>query len=540
MIIKKYIIISIIFFNCFIFSQSNTNEFKEGKVGYTSSQFIYVLFNNTNGVNEGDTIFTKVKNKFNPALIVKFISSSSAACEKINNEEFKKDLPIFAKIENHQETVSQTEDTLMLKSSANVITVDETKNITTSKKVIEHNNEFSGRYSVQSYTGFSNLDRSSDYLRWRHSLLLGIRNIAGSSLSFSTYSMLAYRVSEWTSVSSNLGKAFKVYEMNLNYQFDESTNLWVGRYLNRKISNLSVVDGAQFEKSFSFLTFGLVAGSRPNFIDFGINTKLFEYGIYFNRADSIGSGLMENTLSFFEQTNDFKTDRRFVYFQHNNNFLYHTSLFASAEVDLYKVQNGLHKNDLSLTSLYLSARYTPINEISFNLSYDARKNVIYYETFKSLADSVLENETRQGFRARTVIRPWNNIYLSFQYGYRYSKSDAKPSSNYGGSIAFNTIPFIEASTTFDFNRLKSNYVDGYIYSVNLDKYFTDISSDFSIGFRKTEYSFFNNSSKLDEKAILLNFSTSVFRLFSFSISYEGVFESVRTFNRVLIDLTTRF
>lgn len=536
---KKYIVTIFLFCSFFVYSQSSTNSNKEGKVGYTSSQFVYVNFDNTNGVSERDTLFIKIKNRFNPALIVKYISSSSAACEKISDENFKQGLSIYAIIKNHQEIVSQTADTLTIVPLDNTIPVQEIKNIEI-KKTIEHNTEFSGRYSVQSYTGFSNLDSKSDYLRWRHSLRLGINNIGGSSLSFSTYSILAYKTNEWASVSSNLGKAFKVYDLNINYQFDESAILWVGRYLNQKISNLSIVDGAQFEKSFSFLTLGLVAGSRPNFNDFGLNTKLFEYGVYFNRTDSIGRRVMENTLSIFEQTNDFKTDRRFVYFQHDNNFLYNTNLFASAEVDLYKVQNGLRKNDFSLTSLYLSARYSPINEISFNLSYDARKNVIYYETFKSIADSVLENETRQGFRARTMVRPWNNIYISLQYGYRYSKTDAKPSRNYGGSLAFNVIPFIEASTTFDFNRLQSNYVDGYIYSVSLDKYFTELSSDFSIGFRKTEYSFFNNSSKLDEKALLLNFSTSVLRPFSFSISYEGVFESVRTYNRVLIDLTTRF
>lgn len=536
---KKYIVTIFLFCSFFVYSQSSTNSNKEGKVGYTSSQFVYVNFDNTNGVNERDTLFIKIKNRFNPALIVKYISSSSAACEKISDENFKQGLSIYAKIKNQQEIVSLTADTLTIVPLDNTIPVQEIKNIEI-KKTIEHNTEFSGRYSVQSYTGFSNLYSKSDYLRWRHSLKLGINNIGGSSLSFSTYSILAYKTNEWASVSSNLGKAFKVYDLNINYQFDESAILWVGRYLNQKISNLSIVDGAQFEKSFSFLTLGLVAGSRPNFNDFGLNTKLFEYGVYFNRTDSIGRRVMENTLSIFEQTNDFKTDRRFVYFQHDNNFLYNTNLFASAEVDLYKVQNGLRKNDFSLTSLYLSARYSPINEISFNLSYDARKNVIYYETFKSIADSVLENETRQGFRARTMVRPWNNIYISLQYGYRYSKTDAKPSRNYGGSLAFNVIPFIEASTTFDFNRLQSNYVDGYIYSVSLDKYFTELSSDFSIGFRKTEYSFFNNSSKLDEKALLLNFSTSVLRPFSFSISYEGVFESVRTYNRVLIDLTTRF
>jgi hypothetical protein len=32
------------------------------------------------------------------------------------------------------------------------------------------------------------------------------------------------------------------------------------------------------------------------------------------------------------------------------------------------------------------------------LSYDARKNVIYYETFKTTLVSIIENETRQALR----------------------------------------------------------------------------------------------------------------------------------------------
>ena len=113
----------------------------------------------------------------------------------------------------------------------------------------------------------------------------------------------------------------------------------------------------------------------------------------------------------------------------------------------------LGKSDFSLTSLFLSARYSPVREFSLSLSYDARKNVYYYETFKSLSDSVLENETRQGFRARTVIRPMNNLIVGLQYGYRYSKSDIKPSRNYGGNISYTMIPLIESSFGINYNRI---------------------------------------------------------------------------------------
>lgn len=512
---------------------------KEGKVGYTSSQMVYVNFDNTTGISESDTLFVKVKNKNLPALVVKYLSSSSAACEKLTNEEFKSGGLVYASINDNQST---TLENVPLNSTAqtNEIKplVKEIKQEYKSAKEIEA--KINGRYSIQSYSNFNNISDKGDYQRWRHSFRFGVQNIGGSGLSFSTYSIFAYKADEWKTISSKLGRALKVYDLNLNYRFDESTQLWFGRYLNRKISNISIVDGLQFEKAFSFLTFGLIAGSRPNFTDFGLNTKLFEYGIYLNRIDSLGKAIMENTFSIFQQTNNSKVDRRFAYLQHTNNIITNTNLFASAEVDLYKRELGIGKSDFSLTSLYLSARYAPVREFSLNVSYDARKNVYYYETFKSLSDSVLENETRQGFRIRTVLRPFNNLVIGLQYGYRDSKSDLKPSKNYGGNISYSMIPIIQSSFGLNYNRLISNYVDGNVYSITLNKSLSEIRSDLSISFRKTDYSFALGNTKFDEKAFIFDFTTSLLNPISLSMSYEGAFESTRSYGRILFDITMRF
>ncbi len=537
--ITKSIFILIFFSPGIIFSQIVENEVKEGRVTFSSSQFVYVNFQNTEDISEGDTLFIKNKNNLVPILKVKYLSSTSAACEKLSDTKIDQGANIIFRKQVINKNITQSND-----SSSNKIINDTSHPVLTSEvstdRIKSSSTQFRGRYSIQSYSGISNINSRSDFQRWRHSLLLGIKDIGGSALSFSTYTIFAYNVEQWQDVSSNPGKALKVYDLNLNYQFTESAQIKLGRFLNPKISNISVVDGLQFEKAFPFLTFGLVTGSRPNFSDFGLNLKLFEYGIYLSRSDTVNNRLMENTLSYFEQTNDFKTDRRFVYFQHYNNLFSKLSLFVSSEVDLYKIVSGVHKNDFKLTSIYLSARYAPVNAVSFNVSYDARKNIIYYETFKSIADSILENETRQGFRVRTYLRPWQNLFASLQFGYRSSKSDLKPSKNYGGSLGYNNIPVFDLTVMADYNKLNSSYVDGYIYSANLSKYLYELRSDFSVGFRNTSYTFPNSDYKLDEKAILINFSTSILKPFSFSISYEGVFESVRTYSRFLIDLTTRF
>ena len=535
----KYILLFVILISFLVFPQSSSNEVKEGKVTYTSSQFVYVSFDNTDGIKEGDTLFIKDKINFVPALKVKYLSSSSVACNKIISKNFNQNTSVFAN--THMDNNSVT----LVDSSVNIpVPINQTDSPERELTEVEIHSppfaEVSGRYSIQSYTNISNQGKESENIRWRHSLMLGMKNISGSGLSFSNYAILSYRAQDWNSITSNLGRALKIYDLNLQYQFDESSSIWVGRYLNRKVSNLSVVDGLQFEKGFSFLTFGLIAGSRPNFYDFGLNTKLFEYGAYINRSDSIGNGWMENTFSYFEQTNDFKTDRRFIYFQHSNNLLNNIFLFASTEIDLFKIDNNQHRNDFSLTSLYLSTRYSPVREFSLSLSYDARKNVIYYETFKSIGDSIFESETRQGIRARATIRPLNSLSFNFQYGYRDSKSDIKPSKNYGGGIMYSSIPFLEGYLTADFNRIQSSYVDGYIYSAYLGKSLYKINSDFSIGFRKTKYSFTRNTFELNENALLLSFSTFVLNPFSFSINYEGIFVSSQTYARILFNLTTRF
>lgn len=88
-----YYISVLILYSVSIFAQTS---WKEGKVGYISSQLVYVSFNNTDGLSELDTLFIKSKNKNIPALRIKYLSSSSAACERIMNDEFKSDMIVYA------------------------------------------------------------------------------------------------------------------------------------------------------------------------------------------------------------------------------------------------------------------------------------------------------------------------------------------------------------------------------------------------------------------------------------------------------------
>lgn len=522
---------------------SQNNVIKEGTVSYISAQMVYVKFENTEGIEIGDSLFINKNKSYSPKLIVKFLSSISASCEKIDDSDFKSGDKLYAFIKkNVEQTILQ--DSVIKESNLNQQVVIQDQNLessstNTSDKFLS-GNYFNGRYSIQSYSNISNYKGENDYQSWRHSLRIDYENIGYTNLSFYTYSIFNYRTTEWSSVTKNYFNALRIYDLHLKYEFNSDHQIWIGRFLNPRISNLSTVDGLLLESDINIFSVGIVAGTRPDWEDFTFNPKLLEYGFYLSRSDGLANGFIENTISLFQQTNNSRTDRRFIYFQHSNNAIRNFNLFASSEVDLYKRESGVEKNQFNLTSAFISATYYPVREFSLNVSYDARKNVIYYETFKSLTDSVLENETRQGFRVRTTFKPFKYFGASLFAGYRFRKSDVKPSRNFGASIYYSFIPLIESGINFSYNKLISNYVDGDVYSVYMSKSLTQFNSDLSIGYRKTAYKFPLSQNSFDENALMIDYNLMLFKQLNFSVSYEGAFENRRTTSRFLVGITTRF
>lgn len=536
--IKLYII----FLAAVLFCGSSTSASsfekieKTGTVTYQSSQNVYVKFDNTEGIEQGDTLFRKLNNQLAPAVLVQFISTKSVAGEPIGNIDLKVDDKLFAVVEREIPEAKVEETTVPNPIPVSTGIADETIK-TDNRKINEP--LITGKFSVQSYSNISNSQFFADNQRWRYSFSLKAKNIGGSRLSFSDYMTFAYRADQWSRISDNFGRSLRVYDFALSYDFTSKTSLWLGRHLNRKISNISSIDGLQFETGINQNYIGVVAGSRPNYTDLGFNLKLFEYGVYVGREDSLMNGYMNNTIAFFEQTNDFKTDRRFLYFQHSNSLLPNTNIFVSTEVDMYKQIIGVKKNEFQLTSLFASVRYSLSRIVSFSINYDARKNVIYYETFKNFIDSLFENETRQGFNARINIRPVNRLNVGLTGGYRFQKSDIKPARNFGGYLAYSQLPAIEISPTLSYTKLITSYIEGGVAGLRLSRSLGNYF-DVSLSYRNTQYKFYGSIGSLNQNSLSVDLSSFLLNPVFLSFSYEGIFEQTSTSGRILLDLTTRF
>lgn len=524
----------ILFYSNLIFAFSI--EEREGAVTFISNQYVYVKFDDMTGIETGDTLFIRRGASIIAQLIVEHISSTSSACIRINNYEFKIDDKVIAKVKKQDEEQLEQKN-IVEQPVAIPVTVPVSNNSSYRKPTLKSG--ISGRLSVQSHSNFSNSSTSVDYQRWRYTLSLYGDRIANSDLSFSSYINFNYRADNWSNVTSDIWQNLKIYDLALKYDFDNSFFIVAGRHRNRKISNIGSVDGIQSEKRFSNFYVGAVIGSRPEFADLSVNFKLFEYGSYVGRTDTINNSIMENNIAFMQQTNNFKTDRRFIYLQHSNNVLSNTSFFASSEIDLYKKIAGVESTVFTLTGLFLSINYSPIKLISASVSYDARKQVVYYETFKNFIDSLFENETRQGLNLRTNLRLFNNFFVGLNAGYRFMSKDIKPTKNFGGFISYSMIPLIETSLSLNYTKLITNFTNGSTAGISFSKNLFDNNIDISVGYRRSEYEF-GRSNKLSQNSITVDLYGRISRHFALSVGYEGIFSEKNTAGRVLIDLTTRF
>ncbi len=504
------------------FYASNITEL-QGTLTYKSNNYYYVGFNKTNFISVGDTLFVNLNNNKIAAMVVKYISNYSVACTPIISN-LSVGVNVFAFANN-----TNIFTPILSDKPINDLILNSDKSSSTTK----------GRIGLTSYSSFDNFSKNRFVQRFRYYLSASEQNVSSSGFNFNSYIIFTYRTTEWYQVNNNIGNALKVYDLNLNYNYLNNA-FYFGRRINPKLSNIGTIDGLQFETKMGNYYLGAVVGSRPNYYDFGFNFKLFQIGAFIERTDTINGKTFTNTLSIFNQTNNFKTDRRFLYFQHSNNIINNLNLFVSSEFDLFKIKKGEKQNNLFFTSFYSSLNYSPYRALSFNLSYDARKNVIYYETFKIFADSLYENEIRQGIRFRTNLRLLNSIFISLNYGYRFKIGDKKPNNNYGLNFSYYNLPLINSSLNLSYNKIFSYYLDATNIGSSLNRDLFNGLINLNFNYRYLIYKFKLYSGTLKQNVFGVDLSSNFTGSFYTSFSYQGIFENKHTYGTINISINKRF
>jgi hypothetical protein len=533
---KQYILIIL----AILFSpvlRGQTVENVTGKISFISSQNIYVKFTSTEGIKQGDTLYIIKDNNLIPALKVNTLSSTSCVCAVLTSENLPVEHLIIAK---KQITKSQT-----IEKPAEVVVAQAPEKALQDSSIKSHpgyvgrKQRISGSISANSYSDFSNTSAANS-TRFRYTFSIDAKNIGDSRFSAESYISFRYKKGDWAEVKNNIFNALKIYSLALRYDPDKTMQISLGRRINPRISSLGSVDGLQIEKTFNKFSIGAIAGSRPDYTDYGFNFNLLQAGGYVALNTSSAKSYTETSLAFMQQMNNGKTDRRFLYFQHSNTLIRNISVLSTFEVDLYKLVNDTPQSTFDLTGLYFSLRYRMTKAISLTGSYDSRKNVMYYESYKTYIDQVLENEMRQSYRLQANVRITNNITFGIQGSYRFLKSDAHTSKNFNSYFTFSQIPGLNMNATISGTYLETSYIKGEILGLSLSKDMFNGKFQSGLGYRYVDYKLPESNLGVKQNIAEINLTYMASRSLFLSMNYEGTFEKQDKYNRLYLQMRIRF
>lgn len=532
----KILNIVLVFLPLTFFGQ-NQEKTLEGIVSFKSSKNIYVKFESTEGIKVGDTLNYYYNNTLLPSLVVKQKSSTSCVTENITDIVFNIGDKLIYSVWNNITDIIKTEEETKVSVFTPAITPDNTETDSLKSKIRKE--IISGRLSFSTNANLFS-GNNENYQRIRTGLSFTAQNIHHSPFSAQVYLTYRHRYGI-DQLQTDFYNDFKVFTLAVQYAPGEKFNIWLGRKMNQSVANIGAMDGLQGEYNTKKFTFGTFIGTRPDFTNFTFNSKLPQFGAYIVRHDSYKQGIASTTLAIAEQQNDFKTDRRFLYFQHNNSLVKNLNIFLSSELDLYEKIDSQSSNKFSLTSLYFSARYRILKNLSFSASYDNRRNVIYYESYQTFIDQLLAQETRQGLRFQANYSPVRNISINASAFLRYQGDDPKPTTNYVCNLTFNKIPVHNISLSVNGNILESNYLKGRIIGGRLSDNFIKGKLSMELNYRNVNYSFFNTESNLLQHIAGANLSINILRKTSLMLSYEGTFDKTNEdYHRYYITINQRF
>lgn len=462
----------------------------KGTVSYVSSQNVYVKFASTETISVGDTLFSKKNENLIPVLVVTNKSSVSCVCSKLVPDVFMVGDELLTKVrpeKQKKDAAAPAKETAAKEKSkekpqAAIKTPDNIGQVEKSRR----EQKMRVRLSAGSYT---NLSERGNHTRMRYSFTMQGNHINNSRFSTDVNVVFRHTLGEWNTVSKNLNDALKVYAFAVKYDFNESTSVVLGRKINPRIASLGAADGIQFEKGLGQFMVGAIAGSRPAITDYRLNLNLFQAGAYGGYESKPGERYHQTTLGIMEQHNRSAIDRRFVYFQHSNDLVKNVNLFSSCELDLYQQINNETKNNLSLTNLFISLQYRFSKKVNATLSYDNRRNIIYYESYKSYIDQLIEDETRQGMRLGLNYRPFKSVTFGANASWRFQRSNANDSRNLNTYLNFNRIPVLKTSVSLTANFLQTSYINSRIYGIRLMEDFFKGKGNAEVYYRHVQYDY---------------------------------------------------
>lgn len=425
-----------------LFGQANGKT--QGEIKYLSHNSYYVNLGTAEGLQVGDTLVVKRRQRIVGRLAVENVARVSAACRLLSQTSTLKEgdsvellrLQLVREDSNSQSVKKRNPEGLLAQTRE----ASSSRSGQRRRRQVS-SNTIKGRFSVQTLTLDDQTTGNRDYYQ------LGLR----SKLKVDRFMGLpaALRV-RWRSRLHHRGAPggglpmdewrHSVYELGLVSSDDgRGYEFGIGRISSSRIRGVGFIDGGLFSLKLSqAFRAGVAGGAQPSLRNSNFQTKEKKFGLFlaFEKGD-FSTQRFASTVALSGRYHVSQVSREFVYIQNNYSLGSKFSLYQTLEVDVNRGwKNDLGQKKFQLSNTFFSASVHPAEFVSFNFSYDARKSVRVFET-RSIPDSLFDETTRKGFHSGVTLRLPRRIRLSGTFGIRFRKGALK---NTTSSSAALTVP----------------------------------------------------------------------------------------------------
>lgn len=534
--------------------QTGGGPVKIGEISFVSGSNYYVKLPAGNLLAAGDTLYMQLNGESIPALVVKQKSSLSCLAEKITDRNISKGELMYApegkagsgEIVREPEIEPVTQVQVVNKEEEKKERVSETDSLgtkvagpSTEKKEKKEDFQLHGRIRAMGMLDLPT-DSFAGRSSYRYSLFLKADNPGIHGLTLESYVLFNHSNDVFSADTTQKAYGIKVYGLSAQYKGKQDYWITLGRKINNRLSNVGAIDGIQVEKKLGAFMMGLVYGYRPDYVDYSFNSTLPQFGGYISYEHGASKLHYQHSLAFVEQQNKGLTDRRFLYGQSSGRISASVNYFASLELDLYKKVNGISSNSLSLTGLFFNLNWQATKNLSLSTSYQARQPIIFYETYQTYVDQLLDRELNQGYRLRATYRPWKIVSLSLSGGFRYEPGDKAIAQNYNGTLSFRNVPFKNVTTSLTATMNKSSYFTANIYGARMNGDLIPGKLSASLSYRNISYASSLESSIIPQHMVEVGLDYRLSKNWLLGLNYELLQQSGYPHNRLFLQVRYRF
>ena len=200
-----------------------------------------------------------------------------------------------------------------------------------------------------------------------------------------------------------------------------------------------------------------------------------------------------------------------------------------------------------LTNLFVSSRYRISRKVDVFTSYDHRRRVVYYETFRNDVEVLLDDDmARQGARFRLNVRPTKTLTLGAAYSKRFQADGMNASDNISGSLNINRDPQGLGRWSVQANRNTSNYMRSDVLSFRHSRTLIPQRLNMGLYYRIVEYRYANRpegstmASRISQRYYGADLNLDLARTLMFTVLGEMSTIADERNYRVNMSLTKRF